>query len=557
LEAEVNLAMHYINQNRSVFYQKIETYYPDGSLAYTKPDRNSLTESRMNSTYFDNKALVRYSKDIDRHSFSALLGASYEDFTDDIIQGSRVDFLFPNYNKLNSGSTEEQRASGTGTQWALLSYFGRLNYAFDGKYLFEFNLRRDGSSRFVKDHRWGMFPSFSAGWHFAEEGFWQNWKHIVTEGKLRVSHGLLGNQLIGNYPFSSFVDINTYAFGEVPVPHVAGSIGTLGNSIISWEKTSTTNFGLDLSFLNKFSLTADYYQRKTTGILLNLYIPRTIGMNPPTQNAAVVSNRGWEIGIRYNDQIGDFNHSWSFNLSDVKNEVQDMKGVSQTGLTVNHEGYAINSLFGYKTDGYITSDDFDAAGNYTGPEQFGNIAPGDIKYVDLNGDGVITTEDYTIIGSTVPRFTFGLNTDFNYKGFDLGMFWQGVGKVDGYLNHQATMPFYVGGTAMAMHKDRWTPDNTNATFPRLPFNHNNNTQNSNCWSRDASYLRLRNLQFGYRLPSVITTKMGVTGFRVYASGQNLISIDRFWDGYDVEAPVGNGAFYPQLKLYSIGVDITF
>src|SRR5690606_12627531 len=178
----------------------------------------------------------------------------------------------------------------------------------------------------------------------------------VHEVKLRGSFGFLGNQLIGNYPFASFVDIGSYVFGNAAT--VSGSIGTLGNSLISWEKTRNANVGLDVEFLRKFTLNVDYYQKQTSGILLTLYIPKTIGLNAPTQNAAVVSNKGWEVGLKYADQIGDFHHRWAFNVSDVQNKVLDMKGVYQTGLTVNHEGYPINSIFGYEAIGYMSAEDF-------------------------------------------------------------------------------------------------------------------------------------------------------------------------------------------------------
>jgi len=215
------------------------------------------------------------------------------------------------------------------------------------------------------------------------------------------------------------------------------------------------------------------------------------------------------------------------------------------------------SLYGLKADGFITEEDFDATGKYKYAKQFGNIAPGDIKYVDVNNDSIINSNDYTIIGQTLPRFTFGFNFNSSYKNFDFSFFFQGVGKADGLIRDQGIMPFLMGGTVQEQHKDRWTPDNRDASFPRFAFNETNNEQTSSFWMRDASYVRLKNIQLGYTLPKWIMKKINAQQVRIYVSGQNLFTLDNFWDGYDVEAPVGNGGFYPQVKTYSMGLDIKF
>ncbi|WP_160150053.1 TonB-dependent receptor [Parabacteroides sp. Marseille-P3160] len=558
LNFDVNYSLHYVQILNSVFNPIIKTYYPNSTLAYEKPNIASLTETRTSTLNKDLKLLLNFNKTWGRHNLVALAGFSQEDYGDDAISGYRDNFTFPQYTVLNAGSKENQKASGSGTQWILQSYFGRVNYDFASKYLFEANVRYDGSSRFAKGHRWGIFPSFSAGWRISEEAFWDNLRESVQNLKVRASWGELGNQfnLIGNYPFASFVSYNTYALGGVATSGAA--IDNMGNSLISWETTRTFDLGLDLTFLqNRLNVTADYYIKKTSDILMTLDIPKTVGLVAPVQNAGEVENKGWELSASFQDHIADFRYNVGFTLSDVKNKILDMKGVKKTGLTVNNEGYSINSLYGYRAIGYITEDDFDANGTYTGPAQFGKIAPGDIKYLNLNGDNVINAEDQEIIGSTIPRYTYGVNLGMEYKGFDLSMFWQGVGKADGYLNQQATMPFYWGGTAMEMHKDHWTPTNQNAAFPRFAFNQTNNEQNSTFWLKDASYLRLKNMQIGYTLPVSIIKKMHLKYLRFYVSGQNLLTFDHFWDGYDVEAPIGRGSFYPQVKLYTIGVDIKF
>ena len=228
-----------------------------------------------------------------------------------------------------------------------------------------------------------------------------------------------------------------------------------------------------------------------------------------------------------------------------------------TGLTVNREGYSINSLYGLEAIGYISENDYNSDGTYKYATQFGAFAPGDIKYKDQNGDGIINDADEVIIGSTVPRYTYSLNYDMRWKGFDFSMFWQGVGKVDGYLNNTATIPFYMGASALEIHKDHWTETNQNAAFPRLAFNESNNEQNSSFWKKSAAYLRLKNLTIGYTLPKTISNKLKFSHIRLYVSGQNLFSIDNFWDGFNVEAPIGDGTFYPQVRVYTVGLDVKF
>jgi TonB-linked SusC/RagA family outer membrane protein len=401
-----------------------------------------------------------------------------------------------------------------------------------------------------------MFPSFSAGWRISEEPFFSSLKGKINNLKLRASWGKLGNQNIGSYPFSSDVNLGLKYVIDKQVVSGAGIVD-LANTEISWETTTSSNIGLDVSLFGKFNVTAEYYNKKTNDILLYLDIPKIIGMNAPAQNAGVVENRGWDLGINYSDWTHEFKYEVGVNLSDVKNKILDLKGVNKTGLTVNHEGQPMNSLYGLQAERFITPEDFDATGKYMYAKQLGSIAPGDIKYADLKNDTIINSNDYTIIGHTLPRYTFGFTFNSKYKDFDFSFFLQGVGKADGLIRDQGIMPFLMGGTVQEQHKDRWTLDNRDATFPRFAFNETNNEQTSSFWMRDASYVRLKNVQFGYTLPKNIMNKIKAQTLRVYFSGQNLFTVDNFWNGYDVEAPVGNGGYYPQVKTYSIGLDVKF
>ncbi len=555
LKADVSYTPIYNNNITSTYNKSVNTYYADGELAYTKPSKSVLYEHRGWGLSHDFKALINFDKAFGQHNLKALAGFQWESGTDDYIDASRDTFMFPQYPKLNAGGTDNQKASGSGSEYALASFFGRINYDYQGKYLFEANVRYDGSSRFDLGHKWGFFPSFSSGYRISEENFWEPIRDIVDNAKFRVSWGQLGNQNIGNYAFASVVSYSSYIIGGQPV--TSGAINDMSNSAISWEKTEMLDFGVDLQFFSRLSASFDYYNKKTSDILWKLNIPLIIGLNPTYQNAAKVSNKGWDLELRWNDRINDFRYGASFILSDVKNKVVDLKGISMTGLTVNREGYPINSIYGLETIGYISKEDYNADGSYKHATQFGAFAPGDIKYKDQNDDGIINNEDEVIIGNTVPRFTYGLNLDAGWKGFDFSMFWQGVGKADGYLNKQATMPFYWGASALEMHKDHWTEKNPNARFPRLAFNETNNEQNSSFWMASAAYLRLKNVTLGYTLPKALTEKIKFSHVRLYVSGQNLLSIDKFWDGFDAEAPVGDGAYYPQVKVFTIGLDVKF
>ena len=299
------------------------------------------------------------------------------------------------------------------------------------------------------------------------------------------------------------------------------------------------------------------YYKKTKDILLQLDVPLIIGMKAPMQNAGVVENRGWDLSLSYNDKIGDFTYRATFNISDVRNKILDMKGVNQTGLLVNREGEEMNSIYGLKAIGYIQPEDYDETGNYKYAKQFGNFGPGDIKYEDTNNDGTITSDDRQILGGTIPRYTYGLSLYGAYKGFDLNLLFQGVGKANGYIEGHGIQPFFEGGTVQEQHKDYWTEDNRHAKFPRLAFNETNNIQYSSFWMKNAAYCRLKNIQVGYTLPKKWLEKCSLNNVRIYFSGDNLLTISKFWEGFDVEAPVGNGNYYPQVKTISFGIDVKF
>lgn len=543
------------------FVRQVTTYNPDGSVFSKLPSKSNLTEQSNYNRYLQSRTTANYNKSFNSHTISLLGGFQYESNYSSGFSAFRDDFAFPDYSVLQSGSVENMQNDGWAGENVLLSWFGRFNYDYKSKYLLEANIRYDGSSKFAEGKRWGAFPSFSAGWRLSEESFWDNLRTYVSNAKVRASWGTLGNQNIGsNYPFSSNIDMSTKYISEDKLVDGAAVL-TMNNPNITWETTTMTNVGLDLNVFDKVNLSFDWFYKKTDDILMLLDIPGTMGLEPTYQNAGVVENKGYDLNITYADRLGDFDFDVSFNLSDVKNKITDLKGINGTGLVTNREGYSINSLYMRKSLGILTDNDFNSDGSYKWTRQGRTLAPGDLRYENLNDDDIVNANDREVLGSTVPRYTFGLNFSGRYKGFDLNLMLQGVGKVDGYLSSIAMYPFWSGGTAFSMHKDRWTEENqnANATFPRLYFYDSaNNYLDSDFYMRSAAYLRVKNIQLGYKVPASISKKMLMEHLRFYISGENLFTFTDFWDGWDPEvSPASSGAYYPQVKTISVGVDVRF
>jgi TonB-linked SusC/RagA family outer membrane protein len=554
LNAELLAAPKYNELYNDNYNKAINTYQLDGSPLFTRPEKSTLANRSIRSLYGNYYASLTANQRFDLHEVKLLAGSSLETFNTRNFRAFRDDFIFPQYRVIDAGSQENMQASGTASEWALQSFFGRFNYDFDSRYLLEVNARYDGSSRFAKGRKYGFFPSVSAGWRISGESFMEEINNTIGNLMLRASWGRLGNQNIGTYPFASTLSLGSYTMGGQVVSFAA--LNDMSNQLISWETSEMTNIGVDVLLFNNVMVNFDWYDKITSDILLQLDIPMTIGLGAPTQNAGKVRNRGWEIGLNYKGEAGEFTYGVDLNLSDVKNEVLDLRGVSQSGLVVSREGYPINSIYALQANGYFQSQneiDEHAA-------QIGVLAPGDIRYINQNPevDNIINADDYVIIGSTIPRYTYGLNLNSSYRNFTFNAFIQGVGKADGYLYGRAIQPFFSGASAYEVHKDYWTPDNRTAAFPRLTWGDSgNNYQHSSFWMKDASYLRLKNIQVGYNLPARLVNNLNMENVRFYINGQNILTLDKFWDGFDVETPVGTGTNYPQVKIFSLGVDVRF
>ena len=570
---EIRLDVSYspkFNFDSNKVYNNIVPFYDVDDNPVTTVQKRALVQRRNYTFNDDFKFLINFDKDFHKHSIQLLAGFQQITYYGENLYGRREGSEF-NYDQIASFPVVNQSTDGNASEMALQSFFGRLNYDYAGKYLFEANVRYDGSSRFAKGNRWGLFPSFSAGWRISEENFMKNIKWL-SNAKLRASWGQLGNQEVGSYyPFS--MDINlaepVVFNGKVVQGYAARDYAFRD---ISWETTTMTNVGIDLGFFNnKLNFTFDYYVRKTRDILMNLDIPSFMGYNnSPLRNAGVVENKGWELSLAFNDRIGDFSYRISANLSDVKNEIKDMKGIVNNfdDLYTNRAGYSINSIWGLEADGLFAS--FNDARSYP-VTQFGNLQGGDIKYkdqptIDTDGDGIpdtgdgqITSEDYVVIGNTIPRYTYSFNLAAEYKNFDIELFFQGVGKRDGYLRDDLAWAFNNGAKVQQWQKDNmWKEGDTKSKYPRMFISSANNIKPSTYWLQDASYLRLKNLQIGYTIPRKILSHTFLDGVRVYFSAQNLFTFDKMTEGYDPEQhPTKAQNSVPLLKTYSFGINVNF
>ncbi|WP_195499616.1 SusC/RagA family TonB-linked outer membrane protein [Alistipes timonensis] len=577
LTLEGKIAPQYNTVNRHNFKAPVTTYGDaEGTQEISSASFHTLTESASRAFYGNYNFLITAAKDFGDHSLKLILGAERNTYDYKYLKAYREVFDYPQYDQITAGGLTNLANDGYRYQWALQSYFGRVNYNYKDRYLLEANIRIDGSSRFRKENRWGYFPSVSGAWRISEEAFMKDAKDVVSQLKLRASYGTLGNQNMAGsdaaqyYPTSPNLDLGFIGMNDNIYPLV--TLNTMANPDIKWETTTITDIGVDLTLFDKLNITADWYRKTTDGILMTLSLPLVNGFGAPYQNAGEVRNTGWEIGIGYNNQWGDFSFGVNANLSDVKNEIIDMKGkTASSGVLMNMEGHSVGSIYALKSLGIIKTQEEADWINANCP-QFNTVKPGDIRYADTFNDNQITEKDQTIIGSTIPRYTYSMNLNFGWKGISLSAFFQGVGKVDGYLNYYYVMPNYQGGTYRKEHLDYWSESNPNGKTPRLT-NDSNNWKDSSFWMKSAAYLRLKNLQLGYTLPKRWVNKIGLKSALVYVNAQNLFTFTNFWQGYDPEVAYGadgtgdydavkmGGASsannYPQVKIYTIGLDLKF
>jgi len=553
------------NMQNYTYFQKFIQYN-----ANKASDPNSLDERyyTWNRTNYD--LLLNYDQTFGKHNIKGLAGWHTEKYNYKELTAYRKDFPNNDLTDINAGDAASQTNSGYTRELAMLSWFARVNYDYAGKYLFEANIRADASSRFAEGHRWGYFPSFSGAWRISEESFMEGARFWLSNLKIRASWGMLGNQdaLSDYYPALNTYNIGaTYPFGGALNSGYYQSSYKL--STITWEKATTWGVGLDFGFLNnKINGSLDFYNRKTTGILMQVSVPTEFALNPYTDNVGSMNNKGVELNIGYNDRWGDWTFGVAANFAYNKNEILDLGGADYLDTGYNQRnavGQSINAYYIYKTDGFFNSqEEADAfTAKYGNPFGAGGFKAGDLKYVDTNGDGKLNGDDRVYTNSTEPVYTFGLNLTAGWKGFDLSLMFNGAAKVARLFDSHEVYGAFSGdaGHPASIWKDAWTETNKDASMPRI-FTDTNSPSSSRSaqstfWLQNTNYLRLKNLQFGYTLPKSLLSNWGVENVRFYYSVENLFTIDNMKISIDPEATSQRLSSYPLLRTHAFGVNITF
>ena len=529
------------------------------------------TDSKI-ERYF-NDLVARYDTKMFKNNLAigAMAGLSNELYRSKNFSATRQDLTDLSMDVIN-GATGESTSSGSSTEWAMRSFFGRLNLNWQEKYLFEFNLRADGSSRFSKDNRWGYFPSASAAWRIDQEKFMEGvLGGNLSNLKLRVSYGALGNNSVGNYDYQSLYTTsgNNYVLGNLMVPGLA--LAAISNANLTWESTKVFNVGLDFGFFNNhLTGTIDFFNKKTTGILINLPAPGVHGTTAlPKQNSAEVTNKGIEFTLGWQDKIGDFTYGANTNFAYITNNVDKFKGKDKGGMSISGanliwEGHSINSQYLMRVDRILQTDedmkivDEMIAKNPNAFKALGKPQKGDFLYKDIDGDGCITLMDKEIVSDgTNPKFTFGLNLNAAYKGFDVSALLQGqLGIKTFWMNDAYNTPTVRYGYQInkEVADGRWYEGRTDAKYPRLiQYQDTRNTKPSDFYLQDRSFLKIRNIQFGYTVPQNLTQMVHVQRVRVYCSLENFFTFTSF-KGFDPEV---SGMNYPTMKQCTLGLNISF
>jgi TonB-linked SusC/RagA family outer membrane protein len=577
-----------LNVNETSFDKKFSVTNTSTFLPSTSTANSTYRKTLGFTDYKSINLFANYEKKLGQHTLSAIAGFNQEDSYTESLYSQMTQMINDDLPSISQG-TGVLTSKDAFTEYGVSGWFGRLNYSFQDKYLLELNGRYDGSSKFPPGHKYGFFPSLSAGWRVGEEGFMAALKPVLSEFKLRGSWGNIGNQTIlfpddspNNYPFipgmaASFSNwiANNQRYNTLTPP-------ALVSSNFTWEKVRSFNLGLNLGlFDHKFQGSFDWYQRETIGMLTQgAQLPSVLGTTAPLQNAANLRTNGWELEVSWRDKIGEVSYSIGANLYDTKSKITKY-GNAVGNLTDRYVGQNFNEIYGYTTDRLYTVDDFVTGSlnsTLTGgtlkpgiPKVKGSFPnPGDVLYVDYNGDGEISVASNTladpgdrkVIGNSTRRMQYGINGSLAWKGFDLSFFMQGIGKRDLWINTDLTFP--INGefsTLFASQTDYWTPNNLSANYARLYQRASGNTGNNRLvqtrYLANGAYWRLKNLTVGYTLPN-LSKKVKVDKIRVFFSGENLFTYKHLPNGIDPEGiDKGNGITYPFTKMYSFGLNLNF
>lgn len=559
------------NFDKTKTFRKAVPYYsatdPSQLMGYIeKHATTKLTENRNESWSVTTQFLGTYAKTFGNHDINLMAGYENYHYFKEELSASRDKYELDNYPYLDLGPLSLRDNSGKAYENAYRSVFGRIMYSYKNKYLLQANVRHDGSSRFHADYRWGTFPSFSAGWVMSEESFMKNidWLSFL---KIRASWGSLGNERIGNYPYQSTIGFGNGLFyiGDKAVSQQTAAQIKYAIQNISWEKTESTDIGLDANFLNnRLRFTADYFYKTTKDMLLALEIPDYMGFENPDQNTGKMNTKGFELELGWSDRTGDFNYSVGVNLSDFRSEMGDLGGTEFLGDKVKKKGSEFNEWYGYLSDGiYQTQEEVDNSAKLNN-----NVKPGDVKYQDVSGpegvpDGKISPDyDRVLLGGSLPRYMFGGNIQLEYKGIDLAMVFQGVGSQNSRMSSKMIQPLQAnwGHVPALLDGNYWsmynTPEqNQAATYPRLSWtNASNFTQMSDYYMFNGRYLRMKNITIGYTIPTHLTEKASIKRVRVYVSANDLFCLSKYPKGWDPE--MGDNA-YPITTSVLFGLSVNF
>lgn len=564
----------YVNNLQNYnYFQKYIKYNENKESDPSKLDERFYKWDRTN---YD--ALLNYNKNFGKHNIKGLLGWHTEKYNYKYQKAVRKKFPNNELTDMNAGDASTQSNEGYTAELAMISWFARINYDFAGKYLLEANIRADASSRFAEGHRWGYFPSFSGAWRISEEAFMESAKDSWLSGlKIRASWGQLGNQdaLSGSnndyYPALNTYNLDSkYAFG--------GSLNSgyyqrkYRLETISWEKASTWGVGVDFTLFNKLNGSLDYYNRKTTGIIMDVTVPKEFALDAYKDNVGSMRNSGIEINLSYNTKIGQVDFGIAGNFSYNKNEILDLGGGDPNKYLDATDGYsqrnkvgeAMNSYYIYRADGFFNSQE--EADAYTA--KYGNpfgktFKAGDLRYVDTNKDGKLTADDREYCGSSDPKIIYGFNINAGWKGIDLSLMFNGAAGVKRLFDGYEVYGNFSGDAAhpATIWRDAWTPDNHDASMPRIFYDTNSASSSrsvqSDFWLQDTSYLRLKNLQLGYTLPKGWLNSVGVENIRIYYSVENLLTFDKMKINIDPESTSQRLSSYPLLRTHAFGVNVTF
>jgi TonB-linked SusC/RagA family outer membrane protein len=589
-EYDINKALKFkTNFGMDINYSKNKNYVPAfgatpnslveySDLSYTPLWQNSLSFHKKLGDQHDLSAVVSVDAQSSRYEFTSVK-------VDNFVSDQATNRYISAAQNVDIG-----RIDGNATEWSLLSFVSRVNYAFRDRYLFSASFRRDGTSRFARGHQWGNFPSLSAAWRVSEESFMSR-QSLISDLKIRGSWGQLGNQEVGDN-YATYNTVTTglqYAFGSgsqtyydgLGIPTNGKGGAKLTSNQLVWETSTQTDVGIDMGFFkNKLLLTADYFSRKTADMLLDQPVSSLSGASTISINAGSIQNQGIELSLTYQQHSGDFQYSAGFNVTHLRNKVLALNpsisyilgpvsGTQGSLLTRTSVGDEVGTFYGYVTDGVFQN--LEEVKSHAKQEIA--TAPGDIRFKDLNGDKVINAKDQTRIGSPIPDLLYGVNAACSYKNIDFTLLFQGVYGNDIYnqlgMRAQSGTNLFNKFTGVM---DRWNGEGTSYTEPRLHLTDpNNNARVSDRWVEDGSYVRLKNIQIGYSLPKRLAEKAGMSNARFYITGQNLLTFTKysgfdpemgpstdFVDGRGADLEIGaDKGRYPQARIYTLGLTVGF